>query len=305
MGLVKKLLIGAGFLAALATGAGCATSSHITPVEKYQNHKAGVERRYNQESEERTNQAREEYGPALERERTQEAEKLSKDLRKNDEQLVKEMVKEAEEKRKYDQKEQELQKRIDGTYSLNQMVTYSNKKQKPNNFRVGVELVTAEQDSERNKPRGRKAVRVEAGYNLGKGWIASGVYEFDSDTQSVTTSDAHVDATNTGHTYGINIGKKFNLGKGVTFEISGEAGKRYQGIRNRGSFYGSGALIKESDTQSLDYWGGKLRLGFDLGDEWEFGVGLGGRRYGGGNTSTTSINAIDELNGSIGVSKSF
>lgn len=303
MGLIKKLLIGAGVLIALATGAGCAgTKSHITPVEKYQNDKNRVERRYNEEAGKRTNQAKEEYGPALGKERVQEAEKLSKDIRKNDEPLIAEMVKQAEEKRKYDQRAQELEKRLDGTYSLNQMMTYSNKEQKPSNFRAGVFAFTAEQDSEREKPRKRTGWGVEAGYVFNNGWTVSGTYEFDGDSQSVADGIAFTNMTSTANTYGAKLGKVFELGEAITVEPYAELGIRVEGNKFTGAFSGSGTPINHTNTQSIAYGGAGVEASVRLGKDsaWKFTVGVAGKKYEGGQTRTTSRNALDEFQGFAG-----
>ena len=298
MGIGRK--IGLGIVGVVLAGAslfssGCATTS---PIEKYQAHKAGVEHKYNQEAGKRTNQAKKEYGPALDKEKVQEAEKLSKDLRKNDDQLIAEMVKNAEEKRKYDQKAQELEKRLDGTYSLNQMFTYSNKE--PSKLRAGVSVFTAEQDSEREKPRKRTGWRAEVGYDFDNGLGVSYVHENDTDTQSVANDAAFANMTSTGDTHGIQLRYVFKLGKGITVEPYVEGGVRVERNRTTGAFYGSGASIRDSNTQSIAYGGAGLGAGVDLGKGWKFVAGVGGKKYEGGETRTTSRNALDELEGFVG-----
>ncbi len=303
MGLIKKLLIGTGILTTLALGSGCA-SAPFSPIEQYQNNKNSVEREYNEKAVKRTNKAKEEYSTEIDKERVKEAEKLNKDLRKNDDKLIKEMVKNAEEKRKYDLKIKELEKQIKnpGTYNLNEMINYTNRKPGKSRLRAGIYAFQAEQDAEREKPRLRRGMRAELGCNLGKGWSASGVYECDSDTQSVANDVAFVDMTSTRNTYGLKIGKEIDLGKGITIEGSAEWGVAVDGYRGTGAFTGSGAPIKSCNTETTAYGGANLALGIDIGKGWQLKLGAGGAKYEGGETRTISKNTENELKGWVGFS---
>ena len=299
MGLIKRLLIGTGIVLACAAGAGCAeTRSHIKPVKNYQNKKTQIENQYNENSDKIDNQSKREYGNAVDKESAQEAKEVREDLRKDDPALIEKIVREAEEKRNYDQRIKEVEKRLKKEYNLGNMFTYTNTE--PSNFRVGAFAFTAEQDSEREKPRKRAGVRAEAGYVFDNGWSVSGIYELDGERHGSANDVAFTNMTSTTNTYGAKLGKVFDLGKGITLEPYIEGGVRVEGNKITGAFYGSGAPINHTNTQSIAYGGGGISAGVNLGKGWKFVAGVGGKKYEGGETRTTSRNAQDEFQGFAG-----
>ena len=108
--------------------------------------------------------------------------------------------------------------------------------------------------------------------------------------------------TSTANTYGAKLGKVFELGEAITVEPYAELGIRVEGNKFTGAFSGSGTPINHTNTQSIAYGGAGVEASVRLGKDsaWKFTVGVAGKKYEGGQTRTTSRNALDEFQGFAG-----